>query len=158
MKSNGKYCVRSPPASLPVRGAWIEMRIVQSALLATISRSPCGERGLKYGKGHCDFDGLTSLPVRGAWIEMRYAAIEPFVPRGRSPCGERGLKFCVLLVIIWVRTCRSPCGERGLKSAECSHQYQRQMSLPVRGAWIEIGDNTLQMPDSQVAPRAGSVD
>ena len=35
-------------ASLPVRGAWVEIGISLSTLYATQSRrSPCGERGLK---------------------------------------------------------------------------------------------------------------
>ena len=39
---------------------------------ATIRRSPCGERGLKFfNEAHMN-DELPSLPVRGAWIEMTY--------------------------------------------------------------------------------------
>ena len=56
--------------SLPVRGAWIEMRKALFASACVARRSPCGERGLKF-LGHkalaCD---VPSLPVRGAWIEM----------------------------------------------------------------------------------------
>ena len=33
---------------------------------------------------------------------------------------------------------RSPCGERGLKSLMAERLFQLQLSLPVRGAWIEI--------------------
>ena len=59
--------------SLPVRGAWVEMAPVAVRWLRAVSRSPCGERGLK------------------SW--RREPA--PLSPR-RSPCGERGLKspFC----------------------------------------------------------------
>ena len=35
------------PWSLPVRGAWIEIYIICTIKICTISRSPCGERGLK---------------------------------------------------------------------------------------------------------------
>ena len=54
--------------------------------------------------------------MRGAWIEMFLRVLCRFFPARRSPCGERGLKW----------------------------QQQRQrgrggVSLPVRGAWIEIG-------------------
>ena len=60
--------------SLPVRGAWIEITlwIFRSAL--PISRSPCGERGLKFSSvvPICAF--ARSLPVRGAWIEILYSA------------------------------------------------------------------------------------
>ena len=33
---------------------------------------------------------------------------------------------------------RSPCGERGLKCRRKSRRQKRILSLPVRGAWIEI--------------------
>ncbi len=35
-------------ASLPVRGAWIEIRRERKAGRIRHSRSPCGERGLKW--------------------------------------------------------------------------------------------------------------
>ncbi len=57
-----------------------------------MSRSPYGERGLKYDRVHPD----------------------PGNP-GRSPYGERGLKSCSILFTVFML-----------------------MSLPVRGAWIEI--------------------
>ena len=34
---------------------------------------------------------------------------------------------------------RSPCGERGLKSLPRGCARARAASLPVRGAWVEIG-------------------
>ena len=42
------------------------------------SRSPCGERGLKYAL--LDFYAAkgASLPVRGAWIEIITAAYAPY--------------------------------------------------------------------------------
>ena len=55
--------------SLPVRGAWIEMRRKKLLLLRYRGRSPCGERGLK-----C------------------FRKAQPLVHARRSPCGERGLK------------------------------------------------------------------
>ena len=81
----------------------------------TISRSPCGERGLKLfarirneGDGNCRspcgerglklqwrsqiLEQLPSLPVRGAWVEIRNRTMIFFALR-RSPCGERGLKY-----------------------------------------------------------------
>ena len=56
--------------SLPVRGAWVEMKTQKSFALTRWSRSPCGERGLKL------------------YLVMAY--VKPFC---RSPCGERGLKY-----------------------------------------------------------------
>ena len=57
--------------SLPARGAWIEIRITPTLFGGTSSRSPHGERGLKY---------IAPRKRRKAYP-------------GRSPHGERGLKF-----------------------------------------------------------------
>ena len=56
--------------SLPVRGAWVEIAAGTGKGNTKLSRSPCGERGLK-----SDFSARltakhTSLPVRGAWVEI----------------------------------------------------------------------------------------
>ena len=57
-------------SSLPTRGAWIEIASTKSSARNSTSRSPRGERGLKY-------DGRILQPCR--WR--------------RSPRGERGLKY-----------------------------------------------------------------
>ena len=103
--------------SLPVRGAWIEIRSSCKSGVSLSRRSPCGERGLKSHSRNCD----------------------AYFP-GRSPCGERGLKSVLSLVSALVLARRSPCGERGLKSP-CRLCLLLPVfpSLPVRGAWIEIG-------------------
>ena len=68
----GKY-----DASLPVRGAWIEIPVAGENQRDLLGRSPCGERGLK--------------SFAAALVRRR--------PSGRSPCGERGLKsFAAALV------------------------------------------------------------
>ena len=79
-------------------------------------RSPCGERGLKYGVSDKQVAYATSLPVRGAWVEIALIDSDARHADSRSPCGERGLKFIVTAV----------CHEWVL------------VSLPVRGAWVEI--------------------
>ena len=79
--------------SLPVRGAWIEIRPVCPPDTGFVRRSPCGERGLKF----------------------HVAGVQGISVAGRSPCGERGLK-CKTAVKAMEKACRSPCGERGLKS------------------------------------------
>ena len=56
--------------SLPMRGAWIEISSVKSNKTVADSRSPCGERGLKYQQSVQGLDGCMSLPMRGAWIEI----------------------------------------------------------------------------------------
>ena len=101
------------------------------------SRSPCGERGLKWRPVRPFCCRSESLPVRGAWIEIVRCKMCCMLPAGRSPCGERGLK-CPVSRRRTARAGRSPCGERGLKSPWGRRSSRRWRSLPVRGAWIEI--------------------
>ena len=58
------------PKSLPMRGAWIEIAYDKRSCVASVCRSPCGERGLKFL--YLDIEDLciTSLPMRGVWIEI----------------------------------------------------------------------------------------
>ena len=57
-----------------------------------MSRSPCGERGLKWASTFENLQLNASLPVRGAWIEISRQPLGFPVRWRRSPCGERGLK------------------------------------------------------------------
>ena len=56
--------------SLPVRGAWVEIKVSGVTVLDDVS-----------------------LPVRGAWVEMTRRLQKSGCMRCRSPCGERGLKY-----------------------------------------------------------------
>ena len=56
------------------------------------------------------------------------------------------------------KCCRSPCGERGLKFFDLFPVGGGLLSLPVRGAWIEIAHALGILRAAEVAPRAGSVD
>ena len=97
-----------------MRGAWIEIALRGWTENPQRCRSPCGERGLK-----------SRDPVFA-------------VQKGcRSPCGERGLKFKIAFRF-YATDGRSPCGERGLKSFWYAIRASVLLSLPVRGAWIEI--------------------
>ena len=49
------------------------------------------------------------------------------------------MKSALSLVSALVLVRRSPCGERGLKFLAVPIPSIGSMSLPVRGAWIEIG-------------------
>ena len=99
------------------------------------SRSPHGERGLKYIEIHGTNRIFSSLPTRGAWIEieLRHIAFVRF--QGRSPHGERGLKL--------------------MRQSAISTAIP---SLPTRGAWIEIALASSYDTTIQVAPHTGSVD
>ena len=110
----GWWLVAVRLVSLPVRGAWIEIVAVSRRRGACACRSPCGERGLK------------SFLALIAQCDTR-----------RSPCGERGLKSLAIVCRL-KRIGRSPCGERGLKCLITRFANTSASSLPVRGAWIEI--------------------
>ena len=144
-----------------------------------ISRSPYGERGLKYhgrfglfvdaGRSPYGERGLKclsrlllrflklSLSLRRAWIEITSAtASHPTTP-SRSPYGERGLKF--ICACLWrVRECRSPYGERGLKLRQSKHGEHQPKSLSLRRAWIEIFRNAACTGLMKVALLTESVD
>ena len=79
-----------------------------------------------------------SLPVRGAWVEIACNYLGLGSGRGRSPCGERGLKSLHTNCILRRLLCRSPCGERGLKYLLTEYNTVTGLSLPVRGAWVEM--------------------
>ena len=58
----------------------------------------------------------------------------------------------------YIESRRSPCGERGLKFDAPAEFACFLLSLPVRGAWIEIKIASWRIQTAVVAPRAGSVD
>ena len=102
------------------------------------SRSPSGERGLKFRGRHDATSVGASLPIRGAWIEITHRHRRCVDGEGRSPSGERGLKFR-RHDATRLTPRRSPSGERGLKSCLVHvPETERHVSLPIRGAWIEI--------------------
>ncbi|ERL04064.1 hypothetical protein HMPREF1986_02865, partial [Oribacterium sp. oral taxon 078 str. F0263] len=55
--------------SLPARGAWIEIHKSVLKRYNRQSRSPRGERGLKWQREILNTARRGSLPARGAWIE-----------------------------------------------------------------------------------------
>ena len=166
--------------SLPVRGAWIEISQRVHFVGRVTSRSPCGERGLKFVQQTRQADVVGSLPVRGAWIEIlqgktqlqvaeaslpvRGAWIEIAKPRKWSapklslPVRGAWIEMCAWMAANDFCACRSPCGERGLKYHRVFRYAGTASSLPVRGAWIEILKVVIPLPSDLVAPRAGSVD
>ena len=78
--------------SLPARGAWIEIENEFTVAGPGCSRSPRGERGLKYRLHAYTTTIQRSLPARGAWIEILPVAQAVSRLARRSPRGERGLK------------------------------------------------------------------
>ena len=105
----------STPWSLPTRGAWIEMEKERVDPRCPCSRSPHGERGLKYAGLLPHGLPVASLPTRGAWIEIRLIFVGLHKNYCRSPHGERGLKLAGSRRRARAGGGRSPHGERGLK-------------------------------------------
>ena len=105
--------------SHPVRGAWIEISL-----------------------NDIEYHYFPSHPVRGAWIEI--AIFYPPLCRrfGRTPSGVRGLKFCMKLRVEVLVKRRTPSGVRGLKFSICIYSAVFAPSHPVRGAWIEMINET----------------
>ena len=98
-----------------------------------------------------------SLPSRGAWIEMSRSSVAVCALSSRSPRGERGLKS-IVGGSADIADRRSPRGERGLKSPLVKGFCKKSLSLPSRGAWIEIYSIFGRALGHFVAPLAGSVD
>ena len=102
-------------ASLPIRGAWIEIRCRASTNACEMCRSPSGERGLK--SSICDSQQWRSGRSPSGERGLKFAGhAEQRGNDGRSPSGERGLKWSEVDVRSQRPASRSPSGERGLKS------------------------------------------
>ena len=150
------YSLPGPVASLPTRGAWIEIPVVMDKLDRLCGRSPHGERGLKFPWNHLQHKtssrsphgerGLKSgccppdqtwprsLPTRGAWIEIHPAGL---MVDYHESLPTRGA---------WI--------EIGRYGGLC----EADESLPTRGAWIEIVQRYAGDRNPDVAPHTGSVD
>ena len=165
--------------SLPARGAWVEMSTTKQSRMTQTSRSPHGERGLKWrvqvnvgqwlGRSPHGERGLKlgrcagsarhgkSLPARGAWVEILERKTRCGAASCRSPHGERGLKSAHSGRDGHRSEGRSPHGERGLKLIRAGGTPCALPSLPARGAWVEIRRPCNPTPAWRVAPRTGSV-
>ena len=78
-------------ASLPVRGAWIEI-VMDGYVLTSDLSLPVRGAWIEIIAGTRTAKRNGSLPVRGAWIEILRRLLPQAAAQGRSPCGERGLK------------------------------------------------------------------
>ena len=102
------------------------------------SRSPYGERGLKYRGLSNRRTLLLSLSLRRAWIEIASSSTRRIRYRpSRSPYGERGLKFDGDLTELAGGAGRSPYGERGLK-------FTAQGAYPVGSSRSPYGERGLK--------------
>ena len=102
------------------------------------------------------FDKKLVAPARGAWIEI---VIQLSDKNGllSLPHGERGLKYTGYHHGQEPRK-SLPHGERGLKSGLRLTEAALRVSLPARGAWIEIYVPWSFGNLNNVAPHTGSVD
>ena len=78
--------------SLPSRGAWIEISEPCSPEYDVKSRSPRGERGLKFNTA-LDFRLFAGRSPHGERGLKSAGQPRRSGPGGRSPHGERGLKY-----------------------------------------------------------------
>ena len=156
-----KYLQRSSPKehvrwSLPIRGAWIEMRSWRRSTPIAPRRSPSGERGLKLrGDPRTDRLRHRRSPSGERGLKSGHHQRDQRPDRRRSPSGERGLKSCRPMRPR-SGVGRSPSGERGLKSRVLYVVLQFHTSLPIRGAWIEISSNTITSPSIKSLPIRGA--
>ena len=89
--------------------------------------------------------------------DMLYLSVITVIYCCRSPHGERGLKCRSKDSLPPRRACRSPHGERGLKYSIPSSPSSGLLSLPARGAWIEITLSNLSITQSaQSLPARGA--
>ena len=79
--------------------------------------------------------GKSACRIYGIWINSRIKNMHFCC---RSPRGERGLKYLLPSRKTPSSESRSPRGERGLKSFCFLFWALALLSLPPRGAWIEI--------------------
>ena len=77
-------------ASLPSRGAWIEIRSWEAASPFSDVAPLAGSVDRNYICPAHGPAGNMSLPSRGAWIEMGDSLIQAVENNCRSPRGERG--------------------------------------------------------------------
>ena len=121
--------------SLPTRGAWIEIKC------------PCRPEYTQ-----------TSLPTRGAWIEIGTVAAGLTVKASVAPHAgsvDRNSGHFICLQTIYVAPLAGSV-DRNISSQ--SSLVYLCMSLPTRGAWIEISRSQRDFDEYGVAPHAGSVD
>ena len=76
--------------SLPARGAWVEIDNRSNKDRVMVSRSPHGERGLKFVQLLHFFNHLLSLPARGAWVEIVRSRLSLSVGRVAPRTGSVG--------------------------------------------------------------------
>ena len=105
--------------SHPVRGAWIEILLLEKFYHRTQSRTPSGVRGLKYTpKMYSRYDtyGRTPSGVRGLKSRQK-SSVE--IAGGSHPVRGAWIEIAEFRGGLRHDACRTPSGVRGLKSS-CS--------------------------------------
>ena len=131
--------------------------VTAAGISGRIRRSPHGERGLKSVESDRKSAGRSRSPHGERGLKWRVQLFQGYQLQSRSPHGERGLKSCGPASTV-IAMCRSPHGERGLKLTSLRRSLSPPESLPTRGAWIEIVKSGLANEIDDVAPHTGSVD
>ena len=136
VSESGQKC---PAArSLSLRRAWIEIRSPTRSTTCRPSRSPYGERGLKFRHVFEVAPEHESLSLRRAWIEMSFARSQYH----RDP-GSLSLRRAWIEMSTWLGS-SVYVGSLSLRRAwiemlSASHSgHGMGRSLSLRRAWIEI--------------------
>ena len=124
--------------SLSSRRAWIEIKSNRNSVRLYESRSPHGERGLKYQIVLIYNLQIQSLSSRRAWIEIRWFDVISWLYNTVALLTESVDWNYTLNQIFQSQNSRSPHGERGLKFIFIGLISFRTLSLSSRRAWIEI--------------------
>ena len=132
---NGLGQAESSGKSSSMRRTWIEMFIGGCRSHTTLSRPPCGGRGLKFIDG-CFPDNIAlSSSMRRTWIEIQKNTWQSRQLVGRPPCGGRGLKY-----------------------ENYVRRIKRKKSSSMRRTWIEISKSDAAKEMYEVVLHAEDVD
>ena len=144
--------------SHPVRGAWIEIDVMQKMLANEQCRTPSGVRGLKSQKLCVDSRNNSRTPsgVRGLKFYMMYRF--PLLPLQSHPVRGAWIEMAVNTVGVLLKLPSHPVRGAWIEIAPIIYRGLSSLSHPVRGAWIEIGDRIFDLATYEVAPRQGCVD
>ena len=145
--------------SLPTRGAWIEIglnfarkiRFVVAPHAGSVDRNALGG----WGRGPQGW----SLPTRGAWIEISSSRCSRGVLRVAPHAGSVDRNCRKNRQAVRPHPVAPHAGSVDRNFFSSSVGSCRFVSLPTRGAWIEILDGSRTARRAlTVAPHAGSVD
>ena len=170
----------NPHASLPARGAWIEMHQSKNARFCKSKSLPARGAWIEMLKAMHHNPPLWSLPARGAWIEI-FTTRKYEIQAESLPARGAWIEILSVTIQLDIFFVSLPARGAWIEIPSLGRSRRAVSSLPARGAWIEIllfrfenmylpsrsphGERGLKYltmngksSGSHVAPRTGSVD